>query len=1214
MLLDLQRNITFEGTCGGIKQQRLCCNGRIGPSQVRRVLFLAAVLFCCAACSKSKREIDWSLKQDSLVPPHITQLANLPDSAKPKVVLLKNVPKPVTVTPPRRINVTTRARINSQSNPIKEQGSLAPKNSGLNGKANFTTFSSDDGLASDNIYFGFKDKTGTLWFGTGGSGVSRYDGQSFTNFSDATGLNPLSVTYIEEDKNGDLWFVAYGSVIRYNGRDFATFTPSQTFMKYWVNVIKADSKGNLWFGTSNGGAIRYDGKLHTNFSTEHGLGDNNVLSIAEDKKGNLWFGTGKGVSRYDGHSFTTFSTDNGLANNTINSIAVDKEGNLWFATQKGVSRYDGHSFTTFSTDHGLANNTINSIAVDKVGNLWFATQKGISRYDGHLFTTFSTDHGLANNVVYSITEDNAGNLWFGTEGGGLSRYNGQSFTTFSTKQGLADNIVWGIAEDKKGNLWFSTENGGVSCYDRKSFTNFSTEQGLAHNSVYCTTEDKNGNLWFATNGGGVSRYNGQSFTTFSTKQGLADNSVTDIVEDKIGNLWFGTSNGVSRYDGQTFTNFSTAQGLGHNYVYCILEDEAGILWLGTDNGVSRYDGQTITNFTTAQGLAAKHVFSMYADITGNLWFGSGGEGVSVLTSKKHDEVNQNPNTYKTNLFENFTVADGLPDNVVTSMVEADSGKMYLGTNLGICELAPSTLSAKGWVVVRTYNSKTGYPVKDVNTGKKSMFKDSQGIIWIATGSDKTALVRFDPNALIKDTTRAKLVIQQIKINDENICWSDLLKDNSLGDGLHVESTKNVFNKVEQVTTFGRLLSDKERVEMQQKFNSIRFSGVSKWYFLPENLVLPYSNNTISFRFNAIETSKNFLMMYQYMLEGYDNDWTPLSNKTTASFSYLSEGTYTFKLKSRNHEGVWSTPIAFTFSVLPPWWRTWWMYAIYVGLAGSIFFGIIKVREQKLKGEKLILEETVALRTKQLDARNRLVGEQNVELQKMNATKDKFFSIIAHDLKGPLNSLTGFSNLLIGHIDKLSKEEIKHLALDFEKTLKNVSLLLENLLDWSRSQSGKINFTPEVFNVTKVLQQNSELLNGQAKNKNIRIESVLPDEPVEVKAHKQSINTVIRNLISNAIKFTPNGGLITLGIQLKNEEVVVWVKDNGVGMNAEVTQKLFRLGVKHSTKGTANEIGTGLGLLLCKEFVEKNGGQIWVESVEGEGSLFQFTCLLNKTSA
>ncbi|MFM7856971.1 MAG: sensor histidine kinase, partial [Flammeovirgaceae bacterium] len=251
-------------------------------------------------------------------------------------------------------------------------------------------------------------------------------------------------------------------------------------------------------------------------------------------------------------------------------------------------------------------------------------------------------------------------------------------------------------------------------------------------------------------------------------------------------------------------------------------------------------------------------------------------------------------------------------------------------------------------------------------------------------------------------------------------------------------------------------------------------------------------------------------------------------------------------------------------------------------------------------------ETVALRTKQLDARTKLVGEQNVELQKMNATKDKFFSIIAHDLKGPLNSLTGFSNLLIGHIDKLSKEDIKYLASNFEKTLKNVALLLENLLDWSRSQSGQINFTPEIFNITKVLQQNIELLTGQAKNKNIRIESVMPHESIDVKAHKQSTNTVIRNLISNAIKFTPNGGLITLGVKLKNDEVIIWIQDNGVGISAEAIQKLFRADVKHSTKGTANEIGTGLGLLLCKEFVEKNGGRIWVESVVGEGSLFQFT--------
>jgi signal transduction histidine kinase len=227
------------------------------------------------------------------------------------------------------------------------------------------------------------------------------------------------------------------------------------------------------------------------------------------------------------------------------------------------------------------------------------------------------------------------------------------------------------------------------------------------------------------------------------------------------------------------------------------------------------------------------------------------------------------------------------------------------------------------------------------------------------------------------------------------------------------------------------------------------------------------------------------------------------------------------------------------------------------------------------------------------------------LQELNATKDKFFSIIGHDLKGPLNSLTSFSSLLINHTDSLSKEEIKMLAKDLDKSLKNLFSLLENLLEWSRSQTGNIEFKPEVFDLTALMTENQTLLKTQAQNKNIVIENQYTDK-LNVHAHRHSVNTVVRNLISNAIKFTPKDGKITLNLQRLEKDIKVSIADTGVGMSEEVMKKLFRIDTKHSTKGTADEKGTGLGLILCKEFIEKNGGRIWVESTEGKGSVFYFT--------
>ncbi len=240
----------------------------------------------------------------------------------------------------------------------------------------------------------------------------------------------------------------------------------------------------------------------------------------------------------------------------------------------------------------------------------------------------------------------------------------------------------------------------------------------------------------------------------------------------------------------------------------------------------------------------------------------------------------------------------------------------------------------------------------------------------------------------------------------------------------------------------------------------------------------------------------------------------------------------------------------------------------------------------------------------LQAAHARVASQNVQLQNLNATKDKFFSIISHDLKGPLNSFISFSRMLIDHTDSLTRDEIQMLAREINNNLKNLLTLLENLLEWSRSQTGNIEFKPENFDLRELLLQNRDLLNAQASNKGI---TILCDEgdPGFTNAHKHSVNTVIRNLVSNAIKFTPQGGTITLALRREGNEFVVSIADTGVGMSPETLKKLFRLDTKYTTHGTANEKGTGLGLILCKDFIEKNGGTIGVESHEGKGTVFFF---------
>ncbi|MBK6265383.1 SpoIIE family protein phosphatase [Marivirga sp. S37H4] len=901
----------------------------------------------------------------------------------------------------------------SAGTPIIKQISSYPP------KANFTNFDTEEGLALGTITCGFMDKKGNLWWGTDGGGVSHYDGKKFTNFTTEQGLAHNSIYSITEDRNGNIWLGTLGGgVSHYDGKTFTTFTTEQGLVHDRIFRIIEDKAGNIWMGTDRGGVSRYDGSSFANFTTEHGLANNRVFSIMEDSKGNIWLGTlGGGVSQYDGKNFTNFTTDQGLVSNVITSITEDENGNLWFGSLgDGASRYNGSSFSSFTTEQGLADNSIYSITKDKSGDIWFGTDEGgVSRYNmkssklpcqsntcNHnlqlrqelekhnqelrkSFTTFTNDQGLAHSSVWSITEDNSGSIWFGTYGGGVSRYDGESFVSYNTEHGLFENSVFSITEDRKGNLWFGTSGGGVTRYDGENLATFTTAQGLPNDRVYCIIEDKSGNMWFGSNGGGVTRYDGESFTIFTTAQGLAHDVINTISNDSKGNIWLGTAGGgVSRYDGKSFTNFTTEAGLAHNSVWNITEDESGDIWFGTaGGGISRYDGHSFTNFNTQHGLADNFINNITKDVKGNLWIGTSGGGLSVLKQETINELStENTTTLEKiksgdKIFHNITKADGLADLVVYDMIETPEGNMVFGTNLGYSILIGGAKNLdKEKMEWEYYNNKTGYPIKDLNTNAMCIIKtgfpykkstENVGIIWGGCGDDK--LIRFDPKAVKRNANPLPVFIQKVKINENNIDWYNLEANT------HDSTTLSQ----QEVITHGQLLSAEVRDSLRTKYADIQFEGIDKNFFLPENLILPSRHNSIGFDFAGIETAKNFMVRYQYILEGYDKDWSPVTSRTSATFGNMYEGDYIFKLRARSPEGIWSTPVSYAFTVLPPWWRTWWMYLIYGTSAIGLIGLIVWWNGRRLRKRAKELQKEVRKATKEIQKKNRNLESANNEI-------------------------------------------------------------------------------------------------------------------------------------------------------------------------------------------------------------------------------------------
>jgi len=927
-------------------------------------------------------------------------LAALPDSLQPHVIVLDTLPKPITIRIPTDSNASVenplfkgfRHKVFLQPPyrkmlPVLQDFNGQPVTDstgnsfimGDGGVSSISTFTTDNGLASDAILCSKMDKAGNLWFGTNGGGVSRFDGKSFTTFSKNNGLVGSIVTSICEDKKGNLWFGTIDSgVSRYDGSTFTNYSTKQGLVTNFVFSIIEDRSGKIWIATG-GGASCFDGKSFTTFSTAQGLASGDLRCIIEDNKGNLWFATaGNGVSCFDGKKWITYNTTNGLPNNAVWGIKEDKSGNLWFITDAdGVCRFDGSKFTNYSSVQGWPNRGSTCLTEDQNGNLWFGTiGGGVTRFDGKSFVTYTKEQGLPSNFILSITEDKSGNMWFGTRGDGICRLDKKSFVTFTSTQGIPNYDISCLAGDRTGNLWIGTGGGGVSRYDGKSFTAFSVGQGLGNISVDGITADKVGNLWFATWGGGASYYDGKNMTTFGLQQGLPSGIILSICSDQSGTIWMGTlGQGLVRFDGKTMIRYTTAQGLGSNDVNYIYEDHSGILWFASNaKGVCRFDGKSFIHLTSAQGLAANTVGSMIEDQTGNLWFATP-SGLSVMRKKDVESLNhlqelipdaRQKTTASNSLFKSFKKAEGLPDDQILQVLQLPDGRMAVGTGLGIA-LFNTLPDLEKLADIEIYNRSTDYPIKHVNGGQRAMFLDQKGILWASTGTEKSSLVRIDPSLLHNDHAVPRIIIKGIRINEEAVCWNDLIPGSTIRGSKPDGIDSNVIpaNITEEVVTLGTALSDLQRDSMRRKYNGIEFDSITPFYPLPMNLVLPYEYNRVTINFNAVETGKPGLINYQYRLDGYDDNWSVPGKNTIASFGNIREGKYTFKVRAQGPDGIWGEPVNYSFKVLAPWYRTLWANALYALLLLAAFRIFSSLREQKLKRDKLILEKTVADRTQEL---------------------------------------------------------------------------------------------------------------------------------------------------------------------------------------------------------------------------------------------------------
>jgi signal transduction histidine kinase/ligand-binding sensor domain-containing protein len=1151
------------------------------------------------------------------------------------IAVLKNLP------PPRYIALPAAAG-HSYNNSIEEGGeniklypaSITKAKAPL---AHFKNFNTEEGLPLPGIYCSWRDRKNRLWFGTSGGGVSCYDGVKFINYDKNNGLVNGIIRSIGEDDKGALWFGSIGfGVSKFDGVKFTTYTTDDGLADNKVFSIRADHKGRIWFGTFQG-VSRYDGKSFTTIDTADGLPSNNVNMVSVDREGDLWFATiGGGACRYDGKNLTTYNTDSGLSSNIVTCVFEDSKGRHWIGTYGGgVNRFDGKEFVNYTTQNGLVDDVIVDIEEDNSGRLWFASDGGgVGSFDGARFESFTVNEGLSNNGVRSVTRDQFNNLWFATNGGGVSKYLGKSFQQFTPKQGIPESIIWSITEDQKGNLWFGTNGDGVYSFDGKEFKQYTVHQGLHDNTINGIAQDSLGNMWFISFNNGLCKFDGNGFTTYTTRNGLPQNNLSSITVDHRGNLWVGSMEGhLSRFDGSRFINYNTPAEFSENNIVCIKEDSKANIWLGFDGrGASRFDGKKWYHYDRQQGLHTNAVADIEEDRKGNLWFASGGDGVF-----RFDGIS----------FTAISTDDGLADNMVYGMVEDSKGVLWIGTNKGFSGLKfntpfkgneKETTVGAGFLAVNNdtlkslepvweyFNSSTNYPIKDINEGGVYIKKKNlpygniadAGTIWASSGDNK--LICLSPDLVEKNNAALDVFIRIVKIDESVINWYALNK----------KMSDTSISEQHEFGVYGKKLTKVARDSLMEKFSDLEFDNIQPFYDVPQNLVVPYNHNQVSFEYGAIETNSSKLVKYRYLLEGYDDDWSPPTDKTSVTFGNIAEGKYKFLLAASGTDHNWSIPVAYYFTVKPPWWRTWWAYCCYIILLISAVYAMIRFRTLAIKKENLVLEQKVAVRTHELSE-----AKDHIEhsLEKLKATQaqliqsEKMASLgeltagIAHEIQNPLNFVNNFSDVnkeltieLEEELDKGNLEDARDIIKDIrgnEEKInhhgKRADAIVKNMLQHSHAGGG----VRELTNINALADEYLRLAyhGVRAKDKSFNVALITKfDESIgNISMVAQDISRVLLNLYNNALyaaaekkkgkaDFSPEVSVIT---RKNNDTVEITVMDNGNGIPETIVNKIFQ--PFFTTKPTGE--GTGLGLSLSYDIVKAHGGEIRLETKEGDGSKF-----------
>jgi signal transduction histidine kinase/DNA-binding response OmpR family regulator/ligand-binding sensor domain-containing protein len=911
----------------------------------------------------------------------------------------------------------------------------------------------------------------------------------------------------------------------------------------------------------------------------------------------------------------------------IQDMYKDDQGFLWLATVGlGLQRLNIATGEIKSYKHdpddpySISHNMISSICEDDSGNLWigtgfiqFKTGGGLNKFDRKTeqFTNYrhnlNNPFSLSSDIIKDVFIDRNNNLWVGVSDEGLfsvplHEINGDSKPQFNRYAG-AGSWMNSVYEDRQGNIWVASQSFFIKKYNPQQnifpfFKHISNNpNSLAGYYVLCIYIDSKNNIWFGHQNTGLTKYNPRTKTYKhynhhpENPNGLSENWINAICEDNDGNIWIGTqSNGINILNpaNDTFRQITAdnqnPKELSSNNVKMIIKSTSGDLYI-----ISNQSGMQLYNVDNEQFVKLdldttstedEDILAMYEEQFGKLWVGTRTNGMYSVSIK--DYQIESVEHYIHNPYDQQSLSNNLIGDIIQPQV-GDTNALWISTNGGLNRFDLQT---------RTFThlmEKEGLSSNFV----MEVLEDNSGNIWCTT---LDGISKYNPRTgKIKNYTK-----------------EDGLPVTYFGGGRAVSAVGADGQLYFCSSGFGVIAFSPEKIKDNPYIPPIRLTDFKVFHKsitldtsiqFKKELTLTHDQNAFSFEFAALNFTNPLKNQYAYKMEGLIDDWILIGTERKASFTNLVPGNYVFRVKGSNNDGIWNEKgTSIQVTILPPWWRTWWAYSIYVIIFVLMLYALRRydLKRQRLKSE-LALEY-----------------EHSQKLQDIDRMKSRFFANISHEFRTPLTLILGpIEKLLSKVVDTETQNELSIM----QRNAKCLQRLINQLLDLSKLEAGGMTIQANEINIVELVYGYVQSFESLAERKGIELNFRAEEENISAFVDRDKIEKILNNLLSNALKFTNEGGLVEVAVGSSNgttktysvysDLIIIKVSDTGIGIPPSRIEKIFDRFYQIDDSQKREHEGTGIGLALTKELVELHHGQIMVKSEVGKGTIFSISLPLGR---